>query len=118
VVTDHETPFGTVSQYDLTLDDRHVSHSDAGAASEPLDVVACVGFAPDGRDNRLAQLHHGDSVEVYHADERRTTWRARRGFETVRGDAFEGSNLLAERPPITRVRDRRTLRRGTYSVAT
>jgi len=42
--------------HDLTLDDRHVSHFDAGAASEPLDVVACVGFAPDGRDNRLAQL--------------------------------------------------------------
>jgi GH15 family glucan-1,4-alpha-glucosidase len=95
VVTDHETPFGTVSQYDLTLDDRHVSHFDAGAASEPLDVVACVGFAPDGRDNRLAQLHHGDSVEVYHADE--TDYLASAtGFETVRGDAFEGfESLLA-----------------------
>ncbi|WP_254546692.1 glycoside hydrolase family 15 protein [Halomarina pelagica] len=98
VVTDHETAYGRVVQYDLTLDDVHVTHFDASAAGRSLEVVACVGFAPDGRDTRVGQLHHGDAVEVYHAEE--TDYLASAtGFEAVRGVAFGGFDELLDRTP-------------------
>ncbi len=66
VVTDHETADWSVTQYDLTLGDGHVTHFVGDVSGE---LVAYFGFAPDGRDDRIGQLHHGDAVEVFHADE-------------------------------------------------
>jgi hypothetical protein len=98
VVTDHETVHGPVTQYDLTVDDVHVTHFDASDADEALDVVTGLGFAPDGRDTRIAQLHHGDAVEVYHAEEADFLASAT-GFDAVQGSAFGGfSELLGETP--------------------
>ncbi|WP_440008271.1 glycoside hydrolase family 15 protein [Halomicrococcus sp. SG-WS-1] len=98
VVTDHETVHGRVTQYDLTVDGVHVTHVDASDADEALDVVAGFGFAPDGRDTRIAQLHHGDAVEVYHAEEADFLASAT-GFEAVRGSAFGGFPELLEETP-------------------
>jgi hypothetical protein len=98
VVTDHETDYGTVTQYDLTLEEIHVTHVDVSAANEPLDVVAGVGFAPDGRDTRIGQLHHGDAVELYHAAE--TDYLASAtGFDTIRGSGFDGFAALLDGTP-------------------
>jgi glucoamylase len=89
VVTHHETAYGTVVQHDLTVEDVHVIHIDVSEIDEPLSVVAAVGFAPDGRDTRIAQLHHGDAVEVYHAQE--TDYLASAtGFDELRGSGFDG----------------------------
>lgn len=98
VVTDHETDHGTVTQYDLTFDDVHVTHFDASEIKGSPDIVAAIGFAPDGRDTRVAQLHHNDAVEAYHAQE--TDYLASAtGFETLRGSAFDGfEDLLDETP--------------------
>ncbi|SDQ77237.1 glycoside hydrolase family 15 protein [Halopelagius longus] len=98
VVTTHETPHGVVSQYDLTLGDVHVTHVDASEADGELDVAACVGFGPDGRDTQIGQLRHGDAVEVYHAEEHDYLASAT-GFETLRGEAFGGFDGLAGDAP-------------------
>ncbi|SFK98768.1 hypothetical protein SAMN04487950_1772 [Halogranum rubrum] len=78
VVTEHVLDDGVATQYDLTLGDAHLTHvtldvegSESSESSEDgeTDLVAFVGFAPDGQDTRIGQLHHDDALEVYHADE-------------------------------------------------
>lgn len=98
VVTDHETEYGTVTQYDLTLENIHVTHFDTNGADGALALVAVIGFAPDGRNTRIGQLHHDDAIEVYHASE--TDYLASAtGFEKIRGSAFGGfAELLDETP--------------------
>ncbi len=105
VITVHDTPWGPVTQFDLTLADSHVTHIDAGEATTSLGVVACVGFAPDGRDKRIAQLHHEDVVEVYHAEETDYIASAT-GFESVRGESFVGFETLLSSAAIDYPRER------------
>ncbi|MFC7204552.1 glucan 1,4-alpha-glucosidase [Haloferax namakaokahaiae] len=72
VVTEHETPFGAVTQYDVTVGDAHVTRFESDADRElsaDLELVAFVHFQPDGRDTLVGQLSHDDAVEVYHAEE-------------------------------------------------
>jgi hypothetical protein len=73
VVTRHRAGDSEVVQYDLTLDDAHLTHFDcaglaAGDGTQPT-LVAYVGFAPDRQETQLGQLRHDDAVEVFHADE-------------------------------------------------
>ncbi|WP_266080265.1 glycoside hydrolase family 15 protein [Haladaptatus caseinilyticus] len=68
VLTDHEAEEWSVTQYDLTLEDAHITHF-AASDGIPGELVAYLGFAPDGRDDRIGQLRHGDAIEVFHADE-------------------------------------------------
>ncbi|WP_049972115.1 glycoside hydrolase family 15 protein [Haladaptatus cibarius] len=70
VVTEHEANDWSVTQYDLTISDAHVTHfvSD-GFPVESTELVAYLGFVPDGRDDRIGQLRHGDVIELFHADE-------------------------------------------------
>lgn len=99
VVTVHETDHGRVTQYDLTLDEGHVTRVDVSEADESLDVVAAVGFAPDGRDTRIGQLHHGDAVELYHAAEADYLASAT-GFDAIRGSGFGDVATLLDGTPI------------------
>ena len=75
IVTERETPVGTVTQYDLTVGDAHVTHVDVDIERESqsgyadAEFVAYVGLAPNAQDTRIGQLRHGDAVEVYHTDE-------------------------------------------------
>lgn len=71
VVTEHEGEDWAVSQYDLTRSDSHITHfvTDGGGLPDDAELVAYFGFAPDGRDDRIGQLRHGDAVEVFHAEE-------------------------------------------------
>jgi hypothetical protein len=75
VVTRHRAGDREVVQYDLTLDDAHLTHFDcAGLAAgddQPVapTLIAYVGFAPDRQETQLGQLRHDDAVEVFHADE-------------------------------------------------
>ncbi|EMA48613.1 glycoside hydrolase family 15 protein [Halococcus salifodinae] len=104
VVTDHETEHGVITQYDLTLDEIHVTHVEVSAAEESLDMIAGVGFAPDGRDTRIGQLHHGDAIELYHTAE--TDYLASAtGFETICGSGFDGFAALLDRTPSTYPRE-------------
>lgn len=98
VVTDHDTVYGTVTQHDLTLDEMHVTHVDTSKTDRLLDVVACLGFAPNGRDTRVGQLHHGDAIEVYHAAET-DYFASSTGFSSVRGSAFGGFERLLDETP-------------------
>ncbi|EMA51302.1 glycoside hydrolase family 15 protein [Halococcus salifodinae] len=100
VVTDHKTDHGVITQYDLTFDEIHVTHVDVSAAEESLDVVAGVGFAPDGRDTRIGQLHHDDAIEFYHAAE--TDYLASAtGFETICSSGLDGFEALLDGTPST-----------------
>jgi glucoamylase len=98
VITTHDTVYGTITQYDLTLDAVHVTHIDVSKTDESLNVVFGIGFTPDGRDKRIGQLHHEDTVEVYHTKE--TDYLASAtGFETIRGSGFdEFGELIREIP--------------------
>jgi hypothetical protein len=74
VVTRHRTGDSEVVQYDLTLDDAHLTHFDCAGVGDddpasPPTLVAYVGFAPDRQETQLGQLRHDGAVEVYHADE-------------------------------------------------
>ncbi|WP_122089905.1 glycoside hydrolase family 15 protein [Halalkalicoccus subterraneus] len=70
VVTERETPFGALTQYDLTIDDAHVTHVELGEGSEAdVELVAYMGFAPNAQDTRIGQLRHKDAVELYHMTE-------------------------------------------------
>ncbi|ADQ68197.1 hypothetical protein C499_15215 [Halogeometricum borinquense DSM 11551] len=100
IVTEHETPYGPVTQYDCTVGETHVTHFDASEADENLAVVACIGFAPGGRDTQIAQLRHGDAVEVYHAEETDYVASAT-GFEELRGEAFGTFESFVDDEPTT-----------------
>ncbi|QLG29120.1 glucan 1,4-alpha-glucosidase [Halorarum halophilum] len=91
VVTEVATPNGRVELFDLALGDgdAHVRHVRGLAA--PL--VAAVAFAPDGRTGRVAQLHHSDAVEAYHAHEHDYI-AAADGFREVRGEAVPNFDAL------------------------
>ncbi|MFC4551312.1 MULTISPECIES: glycoside hydrolase family 15 protein [Halorussus] len=76
VVTEHRLPDGeTLVQYDLTLGPAHVTRVERGEVGrdveegDEFELVAFLGFGPDGRDTGIGQLHHADAVEVYHDDE-------------------------------------------------
>ncbi|MGA9402431.1 glucan 1,4-alpha-glucosidase [Haladaptatus sp.] len=72
VVTEHGTTDWSITQYDLTFGDFHFTHfavDDADENDAPDELVAYFGFAPDGRDDRIGQLRHGDVIEVYHTEE-------------------------------------------------
>ena len=79
VVTEHVLADGVATQYDLTLGDAHLTHvtldvdrtgrATSATVDADAELVAFVGFAPDGQDTRIGQLHHDDAIEVYHADE-------------------------------------------------
>ncbi|ELK53061.1 glucan 1,4-alpha-glucosidase, partial [Haloferax sp. BAB-2207] len=93
VVTDHETPHGDVTQYDLAIDDGHVSRFETDA---DVELVAFVHFQPDGRDTLVGQLTHGDAVEAYHAEEH-DFLASSPAFEHVEGRVPEGfDELLSE----------------------
>jgi len=84
VVTEHRLPGGErLTQYDLTLGAGHATHVEFDG-SDAAALVAFLGFAPEGRDTGVAQLHHADAVEVYHDAERDFVASAT-GFETARG---------------------------------
>lgn len=99
VVTEHSTGNGPVTQFDLTLGDAHVTHFDCTAVdAADAEVVAFVGFAPDGRDTQIAQLHHDDAIEVFHRVERDFLGSAT-GFSQVRGQVpAKFSEVLADDP--------------------
>ncbi|MFC7198947.1 glucan 1,4-alpha-glucosidase [Halospeciosus flavus] len=61
VVTDHEA--ADVTQYDLTVEDAHLTHVEASDADE---LVVYVAFGPDRQEAQLSQLRYDDAVEVYH----------------------------------------------------
>ncbi|ELZ70587.1 glucan 1,4-alpha-glucosidase [Haloferax volcanii DSM 14919] len=93
VVTDHETPHGDVTQYDLAIDDGHVGRFETDA---DVELVAFVHFQPDGRDTLVGQLTHGDAVEAYHAEEH-DFLASSPAFEHVEGRVPEGfDELLSE----------------------
>ncbi|WP_396610605.1 glucan 1,4-alpha-glucosidase [Haloferax sp. S1W] len=93
VVTEHETAFGDVTQYDLTIDDAHVTRFETEA---DVELVAFVHFHPDGRDTLVGQLTHGDAVEVYHTDEHDFV-ASSPSFQTVEGRVPEQfDELLAD----------------------
>ncbi|UPV74981.1 glucan 1,4-alpha-glucosidase [Halorussus limi] len=104
VVTEHRLPDGeTVTQYDLTLGQAHVTHveregRDDSAAGE---LVAFLGFAPDGRDTGVSQLHHADAVELYHDAEHDYAASAT-GFETARGCVPADFERLLDDEPVER----------------
>lgn len=71
VETRHEGDGYACRQYDLTLGRTHLTGivlEEPTAADARLR--ACVEFAPDGRDDGIGQLRHGDAVEVHHRRER------------------------------------------------
>ena len=99
VVTEHRLPSGeTLTQYDLTLGQAHVTHfeREETADSDPVDetpeteeteglqLVAALGFGPEGRDTGISQLHHADAVELYHDAEHDFVASAT-GFTTASG---------------------------------
>ncbi|EFW92980.1 Glucoamylase and related glycosyl hydrolase- like protein [Haladaptatus paucihalophilus DX253] len=70
VVTEHEAEGWSLTQYDLTLDDAHLTcFVENEGIPDDAELVAYLGFAPDGRDDRIGQLRNGDAVEVFHAEE-------------------------------------------------
>ncbi|WP_267642082.1 glucan 1,4-alpha-glucosidase [Haloarchaeobius amylolyticus] len=99
VVTDHETHLGSVSQYDLTLGDAHVTYFDCEDLSgEDVEVVAFVGFAPDAQDTRIGQLHHETAIEVFHTDEHDFVASAT-GFAEIQGQvAAKYGEILSDEP--------------------
>ncbi|WP_253737889.1 glycoside hydrolase family 15 protein [Halohasta salina] len=101
VETTHETPFGPVTQLDLTVGDAHATRfdaSDADIGGSHAELIAYVSLAPEGQDSQVGQLHHEDVIEVYHQREHDFV-SSSTGFSGVRGQipvAFE--DLLDEEP--------------------
>ncbi|WP_224270110.1 glycoside hydrolase family 15 protein [Haloprofundus salinisoli] len=69
VATERETPVGALTQYDLTVDDAHVTHVELDEERENAELVAYAGFAPNAQDTRIGQLRHENAVELYHTTE-------------------------------------------------
>ena len=100
IETVHDTPFGELTQLDLTVGDSHLTRFDAGelAVDEHTELIAYLSLAPEGQDSQVGQLHHEDVVEVYHQREHDYV-SSTTGFLGVRGQipvAFE--DLLDEEP--------------------
>ncbi|WP_121823524.1 glycoside hydrolase family 15 protein [Halostella salina] len=59
-----------VHQYDLTLDERHLTRVELrGDVPDEPTLVAVATFAPDGVDARVGTLFHEDAVETFHRTE-------------------------------------------------
>ncbi|UPW01013.1 glycoside hydrolase family 15 protein [Halorussus gelatinilyticus] len=115
VVTEHRLPDGeTVIQYDLTLGRAHVTHVERGGSEDgdgddrdgddgndanEGELVAFLGFAPDGRDTGVSQLHHADAVELYHDAEHDYVASAT-GFEAARGCVSADFDRLLDAAPV------------------
>jgi len=101
VETTHGTPFGPVTQLDLTVGDAHLTRFDTAEANfggSHAELITYVSLAPEGQDSQVGQLHHEDVVEVYHQREHDFV-SSTTGFAGVRGQipvAFE--DLLDEEP--------------------
>lgn len=94
VVTEHD---GVVpaTQYDLTLDDGHVTHVEAPDAAE---LVVYVAFGPDRQETQISQLHHADAVETYH-DREHDFFAGAPGFATLSGEPqIDFASILADEP--------------------
>jgi len=105
VITEHETVHGPVTQFDLTLGNAHVTHFDCtGVDAAHAEVAAFVGFAPDGRDTQIAQLHHDDVVEVFHRVERDFLGSAT-GFSRVQGQVPAKFSEVLGNEPVDHPRD-------------
>ncbi|WP_276279492.1 glycoside hydrolase family 15 protein [Halorussus caseinilyticus] len=106
VVTEHRLPDGeTVTQYDLTLGHAHVTRVERepreARERDDAELVAFLGFSPDGRDTGVAQLHHADAVELYHDDEHDYVGSAT-GFATARGCIPADFERLLDAAPVER----------------
>ncbi|SEP88216.1 Glucoamylase (glucan-1,4-alpha-glucosidase), GH15 family [Natrinema salaciae] len=69
VETTHTVGEATCVQYDVTIGRLHLTHvafEGEPAFADDVSLLACVGFAPEGRAGRVGQLWHGDTVEVHH----------------------------------------------------
>jgi GH15 family glucan-1,4-alpha-glucosidase len=101
VETTHETPFGPLTQLDLTAGDAHITRFDSNeidTGHSYTEIVAYLSLAPEGQDSQVGQLHHEDVVEVYHQREHDFV-SSTTGFSGVRGQipvAFE--DLLDDEP--------------------
>ncbi|AGB38308.1 glycoside hydrolase family 15 protein [Natronococcus occultus] len=98
VETRHEDDDYACRQYDLTLGRTHLTQF---VLEEPTAtdarLRACVEFAPDGQENRIGQLRHGDAVEVYHRSERDVL--AASGDLSIRGHpSVRFEDVLADEP--------------------
>jgi hypothetical protein len=69
VITEYTVDGKPLTAYDLTLDGTHTTHIVWPAAPADARLVGQFGFEPDGREDRVGQLDHGDAVEVFHATE-------------------------------------------------
>ncbi|SNZ15886.1 Glucoamylase (glucan-1,4-alpha-glucosidase), GH15 family [Natronoarchaeum philippinense] len=90
----------TVVQRDLTLGDGHVTN--VAVDDETVDAV-CVSatFSPDDTGAQLAQLDHGDAVEVFHRKEH-DFLSASTGFDEIMGQVPEQiDEVLSEDDPVT-----------------
>lgn len=101
VVTEHETEHGRIQQYDLTLDDQHITHFDS--ENESVEIVVNMEMSPEGRSTRVGQLHHEDAVEIHHSEE--VDYIASDpGFETLRGIPFGGFEATSKNTATSRSR--------------
>jgi hypothetical protein len=69
VVTEHDIDDGGLTTYDLTVDGTHTTHVAWPDAPDDARLVGQFAFEPDGREDRVGQLDHGDAVELFHASE-------------------------------------------------
>ena len=84
VVTEHAVGNDTVTQYDLTTETGHLTHVEWEDPPEDAALVTLATFEPEGREDRVGQLNHGDAVEIYHAREHDFLASAT-GFDSVEG---------------------------------
>lgn len=104
VETVHETPLGTVAQYDVTAGDGHLTRFEVdvdvdAATVADAELLVHFGFSPDGRDSRVGQLHHDDAVELYHAAEHDFLGSAT-GFRERSGEASAPFEHLLSADPV------------------
>ena len=77
IETEYDAGRYTVHQFDLVVDDVHVTHVELrGAPPTNADLIASCAFAPDMVEGRVGNLVHEDAgpdgghvVEVYHREE-------------------------------------------------
>ncbi|GAB3410038.1 hypothetical protein GCM10027435_00240 [Haloparvum alkalitolerans] len=106
VETTHETPLGTVDQYDCTLGGAHLTHVTVDdRAPEDLQFVVYASFAPDGRDDRVGQLRFANAVELYHGDEHDYLASAS-GFSDLRGQLPTTFPEVLDEDPVDLPRER------------
>ena len=84
IATEHEVGDATVTQYDCTLAEGHLTHVAWSDAPPDAALVALATFEPEGREGRVGQLRHKDAVELYHAWEHDFLASAT-GFDSVEG---------------------------------